>query len=636
MAILKQETFETFDVGSMPGSFTGDGLWSGIQQKTSGRVSVIDSPTRTGTRAAAVTVLVGDNNVAGSGTGERTEFCCGATGLGDATPDGLQRWFATSIYLPDSYVPTEGTDWNLLWQLHVNGTGQINVGGNTCLNICMKNGAANSPPDPFIRNTLAFTVFGGTTAWQESGHFVLANPFLRNTWYDVVVGMRFASDNSGWVEIWVNGVNVVTRRNMPTRYVNTGLYLKQGNYRAGPGSGNSTHYVDRVLIGESKTDVEIAQPATGDTPTRRSYSTAALSSQATSITIAKPAGVETGDILVASVLGQYSTGSFTAPSGWTEHHDIGDSSGEAYRLGLFSKKITNADGEPASYTWTFALSQIALGGIVCVANGDSVDTTGTATGTATANQTTASITTAEDNSLVLAFHGSDFQATNSWSSAASATEIWDFEDAVGYNHSLAAYEYEKATAGSTSHTATESAAVAVAATNQIIAIKPTSTSTEPTSMGRIYAVEFEGQAVSAQVDFFEIQPADDKPCIIHALYLSQSSDVGDSAEEILRVQIIRGHTSSGSGGSSYTPRALNPDDAAAGFTAETLNTTIASAGTTNNLHSEAFNIRTGLAYIPTPETRPMAKQGNTTLVVRLMAAPADALTMSGTLIVEEV
>jgi hypothetical protein len=155
-------------------------------------------------------------------------------------------------------------------------------------------------------------------------------------------------------------------------------------------------------------------------------------------------------------------------------------------------------------------------------------------------------------------------------------------------------------------------------------------------MGRLYAVTFENVSVSAQVDFFELSPADDKALLIHGLYLSQSSDVGDAAEEMLRVQILRGHTTSGSGGSAATPAPL-PSSAgvAAGFAAETNNTTIASAGTAVALHSEAFNIRAGLQYIPTPEARPGASRANVTLVVRLMAAPADALSVSGTLIVEE-
>lgn len=155
-------------------------------------------------------------------------------------------------------------------------------------------------------------------------------------------------------------------------------------------------------------------------------------------------------------------------------------------------------------------------------------------------------------------------------------------------------------------------------------------------MGRMYAVTFENVAVTASQDFFEISPADDKPVLIHGLYLSQASDVGDAADEMLRIKILRGHTTSGSGGSAPTPAPLNSSaGTAAGFAAEVNNTTIASAGTAVDLHAEAFNIRAGLQYIPTPEARPGASQANTTLIVRLMAAPADSLSMSGTLLLEE-
>lgn len=137
-------------------------------------------------------------------------------------------------------------------------------------------------------------------------------------------------------------------------------------------------------------------------------------------------------------------------------------------------------------------------------------------------------------------------------------------------------------------------------------------------------------------DLFEIVPADDKPCKLAGLFLGQSSDVGDAAEEILRVKIIRGHTTSGSVGTAApTPRPVNPNDAAAGFTAEVANTTIALGGTPVNLHSDAFNIRTGLQLWWPPECRPGVNQGNTSLVVRLMDIPLDALLMSGTIYIEE-
>jgi len=52
-------------------------------------------------------------------------------------------------------------------------------------------------------------------------------------------------------------------------------------------------------------------------------------------------------------------------------------------------------------------------------------------------------------------------------------------------------------------------------------------------MGRMYAVTFEAVAVTAAQDFFELTPADDKPLLIHGIYLAQSSDVGDANDELL-------------------------------------------------------------------------------------------------------
>lgn len=153
-------------------------------------------------------------------------------------------------------------------------------------------------------------------------------------------------------------------------------------------------------------------------------------------------------------------------------------------------------------------------------------------------------------------------------------------------------------------------------------------------MGRIYTVEFEAVAVTAQVDFFELTPADDKPLELVQLVLTQSTELGDAAEEQLRFRVIRGHATSGSGGAASTPAPLAATGQAAGFTAETNNTTIASAGTAVNLWSETFNVRSGLDRIWLPDARPGGSQASL-LVVRLMAAPADSITFSGTLVVEE-
>ncbi len=154
-------------------------------------------------------------------------------------------------------------------------------------------------------------------------------------------------------------------------------------------------------------------------------------------------------------------------------------------------------------------------------------------------------------------------------------------------------------------------------------------------MGRLYSVEFSKVEVSLDSDLFELTPADDKPIAIHAVFLAQSSDLADAAEEILNFKILRGHTTSGSGGSSSTPAPLNPIDTAAGFTCEVNNTTIATVGTVVDLHSGSWNIRTGLQLVLPPDQRRYATEANTTIIVRLMEDLADAVTMSGTCYVEE-
>lgn len=157
-------------------------------------------------------------------------------------------------------------------------------------------------------------------------------------------------------------------------------------------------------------------------------------------------------------------------------------------------------------------------------------------------------------------------------------------------------------------------------------------------MSRVYAVTFAAVAVTTTIDFFDIAPADDKICVIHGCYLSQSTELGDAAEEQLRIQIIRGLATVGSGGSAATPVPLNEHSGAAAATVRTVDTTVAvvGAGSTDVLHAETFNVRSGWVYLPTPEMRPTVKQTSTRLVVQLMAAPADSITMSGTLVYEEV
>lgn len=158
-------------------------------------------------------------------------------------------------------------------------------------------------------------------------------------------------------------------------------------------------------------------------------------------------------------------------------------------------------------------------------------------------------------------------------------------------------------------------------------------------MGRRYTIPFSAVAVSAAVDVFEVLAAAGKPFVLREIVLAQSSDYGDAQAEGLSVIIKRatGSYTSGSGGSTPTP-GKNTNTPAAGFTPEANNTSQASAGSgaLTTIRAEAFNVQGGYQFLPTPEQAMDAYFFlPTEAVVVSITAPADAITLSGTMEVEE-
>lgn len=155
-------------------------------------------------------------------------------------------------------------------------------------------------------------------------------------------------------------------------------------------------------------------------------------------------------------------------------------------------------------------------------------------------------------------------------------------------------------------------------------------------MGRKYWVDLTPTAVTATTtDLVCLEPADDKPIRVLALNLHNTSDFGDAQDEIISVFWDRGNTTSGSGGNTVTPRPCVPSDTAAGFTAETFNTTAASLGTAVKMARHGFNVRAGLERPYTPEEQFETTQAIGFLALRLAANPADSLTIGGSVLVEE-
>jgi hypothetical protein len=154
-------------------------------------------------------------------------------------------------------------------------------------------------------------------------------------------------------------------------------------------------------------------------------------------------------------------------------------------------------------------------------------------------------------------------------------------------------------------------------------------------MGRIYTVQFNAVAVTAQQDLFEIVAPADAVVALHALHVSQVTEVADAAEEMLALLHKSGQTTSGSGGSTPTAIPLLLGDAAFGGTVEANNTTKAADGTIVTHHAWNWNVRIPFDMLWTPETRPIlspSRRGT----IELATTPADSVTMSGWVTIEEI
>lgn len=148
-------------------------------------------------------------------------------------------------------------------------------------------------------------------------------------------------------------------------------------------------------------------------------------------------------------------------------------------------------------------------------------------------------------------------------------------------------------------------------------------------MSYLVSAPFDNLSVSTATDIFHLTLGTNKPIIPVEMTLGNFSDLGDAAEEVLRIGVYRGVTG-GSGGTALTeviPDANNTTTIGTVVLAN--NTTISTGGTLIEVIS--WNIRIPLLWAPIPEARLPIHAGAGPLAFRLLAAPADAISVSGTI-----
>lgn len=147
---------------------------------------------------------------------------------------------------------------------------------------------------------------------------------------------------------------------------------------------------------------------------------------------------------------------------------------------------------------------------------------------------------------------------------------------------------------------------------------------------RTYRLPLPATSVSGQIDLSEVVGASGGLEWLNEIRFGQTTDYGDAQEEGLTVDLVTGHTTSGSGGNTSVVPLTSAGDTAYGGTVESFNTTIATAGTTVTKTLGVWNVRQEFIWMPPPVA---GEQGlllpHTDRWVIRVSAPVDAITIKG-------
>jgi hypothetical protein len=232
------------------------------------------------------------------------------------------------------------------------------------------------------------------------------------------------------------------------------------------------------MVNDGATDSNVATVTITVTPTGGGggggaislrASSSAANATATTLTIPAPSGVQAGDVMVAgiSVRGQPA---ITAPAGWVLVRQ--DVNGTTQKQAVFYKVATAS--EPGSYTWTFAASRAAAGGILDysgVNTSSPIDASGgQVNATASTSATAPSITTTVGGDQLVAFFC--ITGNNSFVPPAGTTERYDVaSNAVSPSIAAEGADQLQSAAGPTG-SMTATASLQGQSIGQLVALRP--------------------------------------------------------------------------------------------------------------------------------------------------------------------
>ncbi len=153
-------------------------------------------------------------------------------------------------------------------------------------------------------------------------------------------------------------------------------------------------------------------------------------------------------------------------------------------------------------------------------------------------------------------------------------------------------------------------------------------------MGVMFTASSKAVAMTAAQDLIQLKAAATGAVKIHGWCVSQSTEVGDAAEEMLVLTTNKGigSVTDGSGGSSVTAVPLVHGATAFGGTVEANNTTRLAVGSGTLVECEVHSWNERVPYMMwyTPETRPVVRPSEY-WTLEQETTPADSVTVSVTI-----
>ena len=205
--LLAQLGFESGDLSG----------WQLIQRTSADRIRVVDSPVRSGSRAARFEVRSGDDF---GGGGARSEI--GYTE--NMASEGEVRTYSWSTFVPEDYPSVDKWQDILQW----------------------KNEGTGSPP---LQMKIEGEQIGLSGGPQVNWRWPWKRSLERGRWLDFKVRTMWSSDPQvGWVEAWYEGEKVLERHSMATLYPGLKNYLKMGLYRDSSISQTGVIFHDGLTI----------------------------------------------------------------------------------------------------------------------------------------------------------------------------------------------------------------------------------------------------------------------------------------------------------------------------------------------------------------------------------------------------